>query len=222
LKPTQNHAPAVKPENAFAKMAAPAVVPPIPALVAIPARAVTIAAEMNPNSLSENLEHLKKLSLRFMIRKGLGLAEAEDLFQQSVLKALTTEATLQNKEKLQSWFMAILRNSLLDHFRSRALHQKKERLYQIEQEIAATDTELEQTFCQCVKGFLGEIPETDKALLEKHFLEGKTFAELSKTDGIAEGTLRVKSLRARERLKDMFKACCNVRKFEDLKDCGCE
>ncbi len=172
--------------------------------------------------LNENLEQLKRLSLRSIIRKGLSLPEAEDLFQQAVLKALTTEAELQDQEKLQSWFMSILKNTLLDYFRSQSLHDQKTKAYQIEADLLNEAPEIEESFCACVKGFLKDIPENDRVLLQEHFFEGKSFAKLSQQSGSSESNLRVKSLRAREKLKGMFKACCNVRRFQDLADCGCE
>ena len=171
--------------------------------------------------LTQDLEQLKRLSLGWMIRKGLSLPEAEDLFQQSLLKALTSEASLENQEKLQSWFMSILKNTLLDYFRSNTLHQKKNNEFQIETELLANNPEIEESFCKCVNGFLGDLPESDQSLLQEHFFEGKSFAALSSEHGTAEGTLRVKALHAREKIKEMFKACCHVRKFNDLKDCGC-
>lgn len=172
--------------------------------------------------LNENLEQLKRLSLRWIIRKGKSLAEAEDIFQQSILKALTSDAQLLDQQKLQSWFMSILKNTLLDHIRSQNLHREKETTYQLEKELDQPEPELEASFCKCVKSFLNELPENDQSLLQKHFFEGKTFSVLAKENGSSESSLRVKSLRARETLKGMFKACCNVRKFKDLDDCGCE
>ncbi len=169
---------------------------------------------------TEHLKQLKRLSLRFVTRKGFNLTEAEDLFQQSILKALTTEAKLRSSEKMQTWFLNILRNTLTDHVRSRNLHRRKENTYQMEKELFL-EQDIEESFCPCVNHFMDEISHTDRELLHEHFLNGKTFTFLAKELGVSQATLRVKSLRAKEKLKEMFKAGCKVQKFEDFADCGC-
>lgn len=177
---------------------------------------------VNAMKAAADLENLKRLSLRWMIRKGVSLAEAEDLFQQSMLKALTSPAELQDRQKLQSWFMAILKNTLLDAYRAKKLHAAKEKEYQFETELQKEEAAVEESFCKCVNNLIQDLPESDQSLLQQHFFEGKTFASLAKASGQNESQLRVKSHRARDKLKAMFNDCCQVRKFRDLQDCGCE
>lgn len=171
--------------------------------------------------LTDHLEQLKRLSLRWIIRRGFNLPEAEDLFQQSILKALTSKAELRENEKLQSWFMAILKNTLMDHIRSRNLHREKEISYQLEKDLFQEDPDVESSFCRCVNDFMQDLPAAERNLLQEHFLQGKTFAALSSEYGVTQASLRVKSLRAKEKLKKMFKACCKIRKFKDFADCDC-
>jgi RNA polymerase sigma factor (sigma-70 family) len=171
--------------------------------------------------LINNFEQLKGLSLRWIILKGFSLSEAEDLFQQSILKALGSKAELREHEKLQSWFMAILRNVVVDNIRSKNLHREKKAIYQREIDLFHENPEVEDSFCRCVNDFIEDLPAAERNLLKERFLHGKTFRDLSREYGISLGTLRVKSLRAKEKLRLMFKACCKVRKFKDFADCDC-
>ena len=167
------------------------------------------------------LEDLKRSSIRWIASHGLGLPEAEDIFQQSVLKAIGSPTTAEEPEKVTSWFYQILRNTLTDEFR-KAKSQKKTSDEYAAEVLPRLDPETEENLCRCVASLMSELPAVKKSILEKHFFEGKKFKELSFEFKQTEGAIRVKALRARDKLKESLKECCNITRFEQAKDCGCE
>ena len=176
---------------------------------------------MLEQSQVDELQNLRRSSIRWIQSHGLGLPEAEDIFQQSIVKAIATPTEAHESEKLAHWFYRILKNTMLDEFRKTKLHAEKSKQYQLE--VAEyLDPQTEQTLCQCVKGLLKDLPPLEKSILEKHFFEGASFKSLSKEFDLAEGTIRVRALRAREKLKDGLRECCNVTRYDQTEDCGCK
>jgi RNA polymerase sigma-70 factor (ECF subfamily) len=169
----------------------------------------------------EILEDLKRTSIRWIASHGLGLPEAEDIFQQSIVKAIATPTSADEPEKVTSWFYQILRNTLIDEFRKAKSLKKKTDEYAAEV-LPHLDPETEEKLCKCVNGLMSELPDIEKSILEKHFFEGKKFKELSNEFGQSEGAIRVKTLRARQKLKESLRDCCNITRFDQAKDCECK
>ena len=168
----------------------------------------------------ETLTNLKRSAVRWIASHGLGSPEAEDIFQQAILKALATPTEVEEPEKVTSWFYQILRNTLTDEFRKNSAHKKKLEEYAFEV-LPKLDPETESILCQCVKQLMTELPESERSILEKHFFEGKKFKELSKEFHQSEGSIRVKALRARQKLKESLKECCNITRIDQTDDCAC-
>ena len=135
-------------------------------------------------------------------------------------KAIASSATADEPEKIVAWFHRILRNTLTDEFRKARSQEKKLNEYAVEI-LPRLDPETETDLCRCVSSLLEELHESEKKILEGHFFEGKKFKELSVEFRQTEGAIRVKALRAREKLKESLRACCNITRFEEAKDCGC-
>lgn len=166
------------------------------------------------------LEDLKRSATRWIASHGLGLPEAEDVFQQAILKAVASPTSTEEPEKVTSWFYQILRNTLTDEFRKMSSEKRKIDAFSAEV-LPELDAETEENLCRCVESIMADLPAGEKTILEKHFFEGKKFKELSAEFHQSEGAIRVKALRAREKLKDSLKKCCGMTRLEDAKDCGC-
>lgn len=175
-------------------------------------------------SEAESLALLKIAATRWVVSQGLAFAEAEDVFQQAMLKAISSESSLKEDEKIVSWFYQILRNTLLDELRKKNTIQKKAKEFTAWESLVQDelDQETERVLCQCVSQLLEELPKEDQKILQKHFFEGKSYAHLGKEFQKTEGSIRVQAHRARSKLKAAFQSCCNATRFEDVQDCGCD
>jgi RNA polymerase sigma-70 factor (ECF subfamily) len=169
----------------------------------------------------QRLEELKRSSIRWISSHGLGLPEAEDIFQHSLLKAISSPSSVEEPEKLTAWFYQILRNTLTDEFRKMSAQKKWTQTYALEV-LPTLDAETETILCRCLEGMMEELSALERNILEGHFFEGKKFKTLSQEFGQSEGSIRVKALRARDKLKEALRACCNITRFEQVKDCGCK
>ena len=105
-------------------------------------------------------------------RKRVGDAHlAEDVVQESLVKALASAKQPTKEEDTVAWFYRILRRSIIDLYRR--TDARKRALEQFENELHATpSTPDERVLCQCFKRLLPAVPEQYRELLQRVDLNG--------------------------------------------------
>lgn len=164
------------------------------------------------------LTQLKDKSHEWLSKFGLSRSETEDIFQDAMVKAIKSDNLLDDLTNLDGWFYRILTNTALDVLRKRKVISSKA------EEVAKSqllDAETEKELCGCVINLITELAPEDQDLLKQHFFGNKTLKSISQEIGVSESALRVRALRARQKLKELFKGCCNPESLEDLRDCEC-
>lgn len=171
----------------------------------------------NSQALSR-LANLKDKSHQWLSKYGLSSAETEDIFQDAMVKAIRSDDLKEDLTNLDGWFYRILTNTALDVVRKRKLvSQKTEAVV----ESQLLDAQVEKEICGCVVNLMEELAPEDQEILKQHFYGNKTLKSISQEIGISESALRVRALRARQKLKELFKGCCNPESLEDLRNCEC-
>jgi RNA polymerase sigma-70 factor (ECF subfamily) len=171
----------------------------------------------NANALARLID-LKDKSHIWLSKFGLNRTETEDIFQDALVKAIKSDNLTDDLTNIDGWFYRILTNTALDVVRKRTLiSQKGEELTQ----FLVSDSEAEKEICGCVSHLIKELAPEDQDVLKQHFYGDKTLKAISQEIGISESALRVRALRARQKLKELFKSCCNPESFDDLKNCEC-
>src|SRR5918992_6125834 len=80
-------------------------------------------------------------------RKRLGDPElAADVVQDSLLKALKAADQIRDEESAKAWFYRILRRTIIDLYRRRAVRQKTMERVGVEEEVTL-DAETEKSLC---------------------------------------------------------------------------
>jgi RNA polymerase sigma factor (sigma-70 family) len=146
---------------------------------------------------------------------------AEDVVQESLLKALRSDRKPAPDEDVVAWFYRILRRSIIDLYRRRdvrdgALDRLRAELP--EQPTAAT----ERVLCQCVKRLLPGLPEQYQDVLKQVDLDGATPKEAAAALGLTTNNLTVRLHRARHRLRAALTQTCKVCSKHGCLDCTCE
>jgi RNA polymerase sigma-70 factor (ECF subfamily) len=130
---------------------------------------------------------------------------AEDITQETLLKALKNIDQLREREKCAAWTKAIAENLVTDHLRTK---WRKQVDLQADQEFAenigiankvfSNDDELRD-----VQPFIAQLsPDHQEALLL--FLEGYTYPEMEEKLGVAAGTLKSRVHEARKQIKELI------------------
>lgn len=154
-------------------------------------------------------------------RKHLGdLHTAEDVVQESLVKALAADRKPTTEEETTAWFYRILRRSIIDvHRRQGARSRAMERF---EQEFPETPTaEDERILCACFKRLLPMVPEQYRELLQQVDLDGKEPSEVAAKLGLTKNNLTVRLHRARKHLREALSQNCRACSTHGCLNCTC-
>jgi len=137
---------------------------------------------------------------------------AEDMVQESLVKALAADRKPAGEEDTIAWFYRILRRTIIDlcrrnDARSRALDRFERELPQ-----APTDDD---------ERLLPSVPEQYRELLQQIDLEGKAPAEVAAALGVTKNNLTVRLHHARKHLREMLSRNCRACSKHGCLDCTC-
>ncbi|MBK8002056.1 MAG: sigma-70 family RNA polymerase sigma factor [Verrucomicrobia bacterium] len=146
---------------------------------------------------------------------------AEDVVQESLVKALASTKQPTNEEDTVAWFYRILRRSIIDLYRRR--DARKRAMEQFEQELpdAATGN-VERLLCQCFKRLLPAVPEQYRDLLQRVDLNGDDPAAVAASLGLTKNNLTVCLHRARKHLREQLSHTCRACSKHGCLDCTCD
>jgi len=136
-------------------------------------------------------EHFDKI-YRYIYFRVSNQAEAEDLTQEVFLKALQAIGSYKWRDlPFAAWLFRIAHNQVIDHLRKRS-KQKKAPLEEaaavsMEDPVAMTEHKSEiEELTSAVK----ELPSAQQEVISLRFISGLPIAEVAKTLGKSEGTVK--------------------------------
>ena len=171
---------------------------------------------VSPGERRETVQALWESSsarLRAWFERRTGSAhDADDLVQETFLRAQAKLDAVRDGERLDAWLRAIAANALADHGRRRARGAEAlEDEDDAPREPAAPedeDADLDCAVASWLEAFLERLAPDDAAALRAVELEGRAQVELARELGIAPSSARSRVQRARERLRGELEACC--------------
>ncbi len=131
-------------------------------------------------------------------------ALADDLVQETQLRALDRAAQLRDPARLKSWLCSILANALRDHFRrSRAF----ENVDDLDEAVLADPVTPETASASArlvlrVRAEVGRLPMGQRQVVTLVDLEGCSYAEVSEILSVPIGTVMSRLCRARAALRE--------------------
>ena len=154
-------------------------------------------------------------------RKRLGDSHlAEDVVQDSLVKALASSKKPAKEEDTAAWFYRILRRSIIDLYRRRDASKRALERFQQELPDLPTGSE-ERLLCQCFKRLLPSVPEQYREVLQRIDLDGSGLSEVASELGLTKNNLTVRLHRARKLLRDMVSRNCRACSKHGCLDCTC-
>ena len=140
---------------------------------------------------------------------------AEDLLQQSFMRAVQQEHQVKQPEQVVAWFYRILRNATIDYYRARAAEDRKMEAFI--HDLAATGTdktpafdELRPTVCACLQRLLPGLKPAYADLLNRIDMRGESSAAVAKDLGLTSNNLTVRLHRARQALRKRLEESCGI------------
>jgi RNA polymerase sigma factor (sigma-70 family) len=146
---------------------------------------------------------------------------AEDLVQDSLLKALQADRKPDSSEDVVAWFYRILRRSIIDLYRRNDVRSRA--LEKLQAEPAEhPDPQTEAEICNCFKSLMADMPQSYQELLTKIDLEGGSLPEVAQSLGETANNARVRLHRARKQLRDRVEKLCKLCSAHGCIDCDCD
>lgn len=172
-----------------------------------------MASLMTAPHSPEILRHRDALlgHIRSIVREA---AEAEDVLQETLVRAHQTIEQLREESALASWLFRIATHISLDHVRQRSRKPKGEEFevdeVQQDEDIAPSLQGLmeQREMSACVQRFLLDLPADYRTAILLHDLEGLTAIEIAAALEISVANAKVRLHRARERLKEALLGGC--------------
>jgi RNA polymerase sigma factor (sigma-70 family) len=146
---------------------------------------------------------------------------AEDIVQESLVKALAADRQPDQEEEITAWFYRILRRSIIDVYRRQ--ETKSRALDRFEKELPEGPTaEDQRILCQCFKRLLPLVPEQYRELLQRVDIEGNEIGDVATDLGVTRNNLTVRLHRARKHLREALSQNCRACSTHGCLDCTCE
>lgn len=158
--------------------------------------------------------------LAFLRRHVGSEAEAEDLLQQALLKAIRHQADWDGKENILAWFYRVLRNALTDHYRASAAERRKREILQAEPAPSMSPEDRDR-LCSCFEDLLPSLKPEYAEVLRRVDLEQEEQAQVAASLGVSPNNLSVRLHRARRSLRMNLEKTCGVCTRHGCLDCTC-
>jgi RNA polymerase sigma-70 factor (ECF subfamily) len=148
---------------------------------------------------------------RYILRLVHHEKEAEDLTQETFLRAHQHLESLKDSNAIKAWLYRIATNLCYDRFR-RAEYKSEES--EIEEREDADSPSLEQVIDQvemseCIHRYIARLSDDHRLVILLHDLHGMSLAEIAVRLNCSLDTVKIRHFRARQKLKASLAAGCS-------------
>lgn len=156
------------------------------------------------DDLQDQLEKMRPKLYRVAYSWSHNAALADDLVQETLIKALQNAKQLRNAEAMNGWLFAILANCWRDHFRQNREMDDVETIERID-EFTPEDGHAQSQLVSRVRNAVARLPLGQRQVLTLVDLEEFSYAEVSVILEIPVGTVMSRLCRARNTLKSLLR-----------------
>ena len=154
---------------------------------------------------------------RYLLRFVRNPAEAEDLTQETFLRAYRRGDSLRDPEAVRGWLYRIATHAALDRLRQRKSHpamDSEEAVGRLASAISASPSMLEvverKETSACVQRCLDYLPDHYRAVILLHEAHGLTASEIATLLGASLFTVKIRLHRARRKLQQVMQRGCAI------------
>ncbi len=147
---------------------------------------------------------------------------AEDLLQDVFVKIHLKRNGLREQEKLTSWLYQITRNAITDYYR-----RENTRAFSYLPDTEDEEENFNDDYLNCIKPFINFLPDNYKDVLMQTVYGKLSQKEYAQANGLSYSTVKSRVQRGRQKLKELFLACCELKYdrygniYESEKRCAC-
>ena len=169
-----------------------------------------------------------RASFLSFLRNRVGDANvAQDLFQQSVLRAVERQSSLQRREGAAAWFISILRHALVDYLRKHAVEARGRKAFRQALIHSGHDKvppfeEVSDNPCSCVYVLLPTLRPSYAELIRRIDLDGESSKTVAQGLAMTCNNVRVRLHRARQVLRARLVRYCGSCCERSCRNCTCD
>ena len=156
----------------------------------------------------------------FLVSRLGNAADADDVLQNGLIKALRNASELRDGQKVTAWFYQVLRNAIVDHIRSKRAREERDDAWATDQ-LVVPDDEIEKAACRCVETLIDELKPREAELLRKVELRNEAVSDAARSSGLSANNASVTLHRARKKLRERLQAFCGDCAAGACLDCTC-
>lgn len=157
---------------------------------------------------------------RYVTRLVRDASEADDITQETFLRAYRRRASLQDQAKLSPWLYRIATNICTDRFRQTSFRPATQPLADATAAAGGAEPADDTTprldhlveqkeMSACVQGYLEALSDSYRAVILLHDVEGLSNPEIAEMLGCSLATVKIRLHRARARLKAALDRACD-------------
>ncbi|MCR4377089.1 MAG: RNA polymerase sigma factor [Rhodospirillales bacterium] len=172
-------------------------------------------AAVEADQIAAHRETVRGVLLRLVRDSAL----ADDLVQETMLRATRAVASMRGDAALATWLTAIALNVARDHFRVTKRTPQTAPLEQAEQMPDAGDTEgevMQAEMSICILGHVARLPERQREAVLLHHFGSLGHREIASTLGISEGNARIILHRGLAALRASLGRECSLNFNDDI------
>jgi RNA polymerase sigma factor (sigma-70 family) len=164
---------------------------------------------------------------RFLASRVGDQATAEDLLQDSLLRALEQSGKLRRGEAAVPWFFRILRHAISDHFRKKGSENRRVENLLADLQAGGDDVhtppaDWDTAVCACFHGLLPALKPRYAQVIRRIDLRGESKSEVARDLRINAATMDVLLHRARQALRRRLEVFCGSCSREHCLACLCK
>ncbi len=161
----------------------------------------------NTSAFSYFVETYQDMAITIAYRICGNMQDAEDIVQESYIKAYKNLHSFRSESKFSTWLYRIVYNSAVTHTKAQMWLNTKEA--EVENEVQLGSNTLDIKIdnverSEMVADILQKIPKGDALLLSLYYIEDNTVKEIANITGLNESNVKVKLFRARKLFKRML------------------
>lgn len=181
------------------------------------ARTETLARELNAQ---------REAFKAFLTARVGNEAEAEDILQNGLVKAVQRAGELQDNAKLSAWFYQVLRNAIVDHYRARGSRRRREGalgelVASLGEDVAPPPRDWDAQICGCLGSVVDTLKPAHAELLRRVDLNGEAVADAARALKMTPNNASVTLHRARKELRARLEVFCGACAEGACLDCNC-
>lgn len=163
------------------------------------------------NAFGELVDRYQNFVFTIAIRILKVTEEAEEVAQDSFIKAYDSLATFRGDSKFSTWLYRIVYHKSLDRIKM----NKRHLTYEIIEEITDDSLDhlenglefmLNEERSRIIKKCIDQLPEEDAAIITLYYFEEQSVKEISKVTDLTEDNIKIKLFRSRKKLFSLLEA----------------